>query len=139
MTSITFYGLAADSMLLLHVSFVVFVVFGLILILAGGLLGWTWVRNPWLRIVHLVAIATVVLQSWLGIACPLTTWEMTLRAKAGQSVYPGAFIAHWFHKLLYYQLPGWAFTLVYTVFGCAVLASWFWIRPRAFVKAKPRD
>ncbi|MGD8380049.1 MAG: DUF2784 family protein, partial [Gammaproteobacteria bacterium] len=64
--------------------------------------------------------------------CPLTRWEMVLRARAGDAVYPGGFIAHWVETLLYYRLPGWVFVTVYTLFGALVVAAWFRIRPRAF-------
>jgi 4-hydroxybenzoate polyprenyltransferase len=60
-----FYLLAADAILLLHVLFVVFIVLSLLLIFAGNALAWHWVRNPWFRLVHLIAIAVVVVQSWL--------------------------------------------------------------------------
>ena len=123
--------LAADALLVGHVVFVLFVVVGLVLILIGKPLGWTWVRNPYFRILHLVAIGVVVLQSWLGLICPLTTWEMALRERAGDITYSGAFIAHWLDAILYYQAPAWAFAVCYTFFGAAVVASWFWVRPRS--------
>jgi hypothetical protein len=130
----TFYLLAADAMLVLHVLFVAFVVAGLVVILAGGLLKWSWVRNRAFRIAHLVAIGIVVLQSWFGMICPLTTIEMTLRARAGDATYAGSFIAHWLESLLYYQAPAWVFAVCYTAFGALVVGSWFWVRPR-----KPKE
>jgi hypothetical protein len=57
------YSFAADAMLITHVAFVAFVVFGLILVYAGFFLKWQWVRKVWFRGVHLVAIGVVVLQS----------------------------------------------------------------------------
>ncbi|MGB5721348.1 MAG: DUF2784 domain-containing protein [Woeseiaceae bacterium] len=128
------FALAADALLLGHVLFVSFVVVGLVLILAGKMLDWTWVRNPWFRIVHLAAIWVVVFQSWLGIICPLTTWEMALRERAGGVAYSGAFIAHWLETILYYQAPTWVFAVCYTVFAAVVIVSWFWVRPRPFTK-----
>ena len=129
------YRLAADGMLLVHVLFVAFVVIGLCMILAGKPLSWQWVRNPWFRVVHLVCIGVVAVQSWLGVVCPLTTWEMALREKAGDAVYTGAFIAHWLDAILYYQAPEWAFIVVYTAFAALVAASWFWVRPRQFERS----
>ncbi len=125
------YSLAADAMLVAHTLFVIFVVVGLILIFMGRFLCWYWVRNPWFRIAHLLGIGVVVLQSWLGVICPLTTWEMDLRSKAGESVYEVGFIAHWLHELLYYNAPPWVFVVGYTVFGGLVLVSWYWVRPRS--------
>ena len=124
------YRLAADLVLLTHVLFVAFVVFGLLLIIAGGLRSWRWVRNPWFRWGHMAAIGIVVLQSWLGVICPLTTWEMALRDKAGDAVYTGSFVAHWLEAILYYRAPEWFFIVGYTAFGLLVVAGWYWIRPR---------
>lgn len=125
-----FYRLAADAVLILHALFVLFVVAGLVLILAGKPLGWNWVRHFGFRTAHLAAIAVVALQAWLGAICPLTSWEMSLRAKAGDATYPGAFIAYWVERLLYYRAPDWVFVALYTAFGALVVASWFWVRPR---------
>ncbi|MGB5332596.1 MAG: DUF2784 domain-containing protein [Woeseiaceae bacterium] len=124
--------LAADVLLFSHVLFVVFIVLGLALILIGKPLGWGWIRNPWFRVAHLAAIGIVVLQSWVGVICPLTTWEMALRDRAGSAVYSGSFISHWLEALLYYQAPAWMFTVCYTIFAAAVVASWFWVRPLRF-------
>lgn len=127
-----FYLFAADLILSSHVLFVVFVVFGLILVAAGRLRSWLWVRNPWFRLVHLAAIGIVVLQSWLGARCPLTMLETALRGRAGQVGYAGTFVSHWLEAILYYRAPPWVFTVGYTVFGLLVLAAWFWVRPRGF-------
>jgi hypothetical protein len=129
--SVTFHRLA-DGVLIFHAAFVAFVVFGLLLILAGGCCGWRWVRNPWFRCAHLAAIGIVVVQSWLGIECPLTTLETRLRERAGDATYAGAFIAHWLHAILFFEAPPWAFTLGYTLFGLAVAGSWILFRPRPF-------
>ena len=134
MDSSTIFLLAADVILLLHVLFVVFVVFGLLLIFVGKVRVWRWIRNPWFRLMHLVAISVVVVQSWLGVVCPLTTFEMALRSRAADTVYSGSFVAYWFEKLLYFQLPPWVFVVCYMIFGVIVGASWFWIRPRSFNK-----
>ena len=83
MESSALYALAADALLVAHALFVVLVVLGLILIFAGKFLSWRWVRNPWFRVTHLLGISVVVLQSWFGVICPLTAWEMQLRSKIG--------------------------------------------------------
>ena len=128
------YLLVADLILLGHVLFVLFVVLGLALILIGKLIDWSWVRNPWFRLGHLAAISIVALQSWLGRICPLTTWEMALRARSGEGVYSGSFVTHWLESLLYFQAPEWVFTVCYTAFAAIVIASWFWVRPRHFTR-----
>lgn len=126
------YSLAADAILVTHALFVVFVAGGLILIHVGKFLSWQWVRNPLFRLVHLLGIGLVVLQSWFGVICPLTTWEMNLRSRSAETVYEGSFISHWLTELLYYQAPSWVFVICYTIFGVLALSSWFLVRPRAF-------
>ena len=139
MDSKLFYLFAADAILFTHVLFVAFIIVGLLLILTGKLYSWSWVRNPWFRAAHLICIGVVVLQSWLGVICPLTTWEMSLRAEAGNTVYSGSFISHWLETLLYYQAPAWVFVVCYTLFGSLVVASWFWVHPRPFTRLKDKD
>jgi len=124
------YRLAADFILLTHIAFVVFIVLGLALIYIGYARNWQWVRNFWFRLSHLLAIAAVMVQAWFGRICPLTTLEMALRSRAGETTYPGAFIAHWLETLLYFEAPVWAFALCYTIFGILVAGSWFWIPPQ---------
>ena len=124
--------IAANILLFTHALFVVFVVFGLVLILVGKIMSWSWVRNPWFRCVHILAIGIVVIQSWLGVSCPLTVWEMTLRSKAGAAVYAGSFVSHWVESILYYRAPEWVFMVCYTFFGLLVLVSWWWVRPHPF-------
>lgn len=122
--------LLADGILILHVLFVCFVVVGLFAVYLGYFLRWQWVRDLKFRLLHLVAIGIVVMQSWLGLICPLTIWEMALRKEAGAATYSGSFIQHWLHQLLYYTAPEWIFMLLYSVFGALVLASWFLVRPK---------
>ncbi len=122
--------IAADLLLVLHASFIAFVVLGLVLVIAGGLLSWSWVRNRRFRIVHVLCIGVVVAQSWLGVICPLTTWEMAFRRNSGDPTYEGSFIAHWLSELIYYEAPWWVFVAAYTAFGALVVLCWFWVRPR---------
>lgn len=120
------YQLLADAVLVLHVAIALFVVAGLVLVVAGNCRHWGWVNRLWFRAAHLAAVAIVVAESWLGVTCPLTTLEMGLRARAGASTYRGNFIEHWLQALLYYDAPPWVFTLGYSLFGLLVAASlWF--------------
>lgn len=125
--------LLADVVLTLHVAIVLFVVGGLVLIVAGNLLrcaSLRWVNALWFRILHLVAIAVVVLEAWFGIECPLTTLEVWLRMQAGAAVHDQSFIAYWLQRLLFYQAPGWVFVLAYSLFGLLVVAAWWYFPPQ---------
>lgn len=120
----------ADLVLMTHVAFVAFVIFGLELVLLVGFRKWAWIRNPWLCLTHRVAIGVVVAEAWFGVVCPLTTLQMRLRDQAGEITYEGTFASHWLDQLLFYQAPPWVFVVCYTVFGLLVAGSWFGFRPR---------
>ncbi|NMT64273.1 DUF2784 domain-containing protein [Marinobacter orientalis] len=124
------YQILADIVLTLHILVVVFVVLGLMLVLAGNRLGWRWVNNAWFRLAHLGAIGVVVAQAWLGAICPLTTLEMWLRSNAGAEAYGGSFVEHWLQQVLYYEAPAWVFVTAYTLFGLLVAAAWWRFPPR---------
>jgi hypothetical protein len=125
-----FYRTLADLVLAIHFGIVVFVVGALPLIVVGNLRGWALVNALWFRLVHLVAIAVVAAQAWVGVVCPLTTLESWLRARAGQATYETSFIEHWLTRLLFYEAPQWVFTAAYTVFCLAVAAAWWRFPPR---------
>lgn len=124
------YQLLADLVLALHAGVVVFVVGGLVLVVSGNLLGWRWVNALWFRLLHVAAIGAVAVEAWLGVACPLTTLEMQLRASAHATIYEQGFLEHWLQRLLYYEAPAWAFTLAYSLFAVAVIVAWWWYPPR---------
>jgi polyferredoxin len=124
------YQLLADAVLVLHVGIVLFVVVGLLLVLLGNWRGWQWVNALWFRLLHVATIAVVAAQAWFGIVCPLTTLEMWLRKQAQQTTYSGSFIEHWLQALLFWQAPAWVFTAAYTLFGLAVLATWWRYPPK---------
>ena len=123
------YQVLADAVLVLHLGIVVFIVAGLVLVVAGNVRGWRWVNAWWFRLAHLAAIGVVVAQAWLGQVCPLTTLEVWLRGRSGQPVYAGSFVAHWVQRILFYDAPPWAFTLAYTLFGLLVIAVWWRFPP----------
>ena len=85
------YVLFADLVLVLHATFILFVVF-------GGLLVF-WRRSLiWLHIPAALWGILIELQGWV---CPLTYLENDLRAAAGSSGYTGGFINHYLVPLIY--------------------------------------
>ena len=122
----------ADAVLVLHAAVVAFVVGGLALVWVGHGLGWRWVDGISFRLTHALAIAFVVAESWLGVVCPLTSLEQLARARAGRPTLGEgqSFIGYWLSRLLYYDAPGWVFTLAYSLFGLLVVATWWRFPPR---------
>lgn len=109
----------ADLVLVVHFCIAAFITAGFVLIPLGAAVGWRWVRQRRLRLLHAGAIAFVALESLAGMACPLTVWEAALR---GGTVGETGFIG-W---LLYWDFPPTAFTLLYV--ALALLAAWLWRR-----------
>ena len=116
----------ADLILVVHFLFVLFVVGGFVLILAGVKLDWRWVRNFRFRVLHLAAIVFVALESLAGIMCPLTVWEDVLRG----GISPSGFIQRWVQRMLFYSWPEWVFNLIYVMLAIVVAVT-FWLAPPA--------
>ena len=85
------YRAAADAILVAHLAFVLFVVFGALLLLR-------WPRLAWL---HIPAVVWAAFIEFSGMICPLTPLEVALRQRAGQAGYGGGFIDHYVVSLLY--------------------------------------
>jgi len=82
--------IAADAVLLLHFSFVIFAVFGGFLLLAD----WKW---AWVHVPVVVWSSLVNLASW---TCPLTPLEKYFRARCG-TAYAGGFVEHYIGSVVY--------------------------------------
>ena len=83
--------IAADSLVLFHLCFILFVLF-------GGLLALRWRRVIWL---HLPAAAWGMAVEFFHLPCPLTRWENLLRHLAGQQGFGAGFIEHYIIALIY--------------------------------------
>ena len=124
------YGLAADVTVAAHAAFIVFVIGGQVFILLGWWKAWEAARNLVFRVAHVTAIGFVVLEAWFGVTCPLTLLENQLRTLAGEAGVGPSFIGYWLDRLIFYNAPGWIFTLVYTAFAGLVLVSLIWHPPK---------
>ena len=109
--------LFADVILIFHFLFLLFVVGGLPIIWIGARLGVDFVRNVWFRYIHLAAISVVVVESLLGMPCPLTIWEDSLRQFESDQ----GFIQRWLHYMLFYDLQEWIFTVIYLIYSILII------------------
>lgn len=124
-------ALLADVVLVFHFAYLLFTVGGEALILLGGLLNWSWIRNRVFRRIHLAAVLFVAVEALIGYLCPLTQIEYSLRQAAGQQVESEiSFLARIIRSVLFYDFPGWFFTLLYVGFGALVLITYLLIPVR---------
>lgn len=85
------YGLLADTVLVIHLLFIVFVIL-------GGLFLLRWRKAVW---IHLPLLAWALVIEFTGWICPLTPIENSLRASGGERGYSGSFIEHYLLPLVY--------------------------------------
>ena len=85
------YSWLADLTLCMHAGFVLFVIFGGLLVLR-----WRWIA--WLHLPAAVWGAVVEFTGWI---CPLTPLENWLRTQGGEATYAGDFIGRYLLSILY--------------------------------------
>ena len=85
------YTFLADVVVLVHLLFVAFLLF-------GGVLVWRWTRLGW---IHVPAVVWGVLIDWTGGTCPLSPLENWLRKEAGASGYSTDFVERYLLPILY--------------------------------------
>lgn len=89
------YKWAAEAVVLLHFSWIIFVVFGAFFL---------WRTRRW-KYVHLVAVLySVAIEIW-GWICPLTYLEQWLWLKAGVESYEGSYVTYYLEKIIYLRVP----------------------------------
>lgn len=110
----------ADLVVLIHFSFVLFVVFGALLLFWSKKIIW----------LHLPAAIWGALIEFTGWICPLTPLENRLRLKAGKEVYEGNFIDYYIMPILYpdYLSRNLQFLLGTLVILVNALLYWFAFR-----------
>jgi Protein of Unknown function (DUF2784) len=85
------YRLLADTIVVVHLGFVLFVVL-------GGLSALRWPRAAW---IHLPAAAWGVFVEYSGVVCPLTPLEIAMRARGNEAGYAGGFVEHYLLPTIY--------------------------------------
>jgi len=99
----------ADGVLVLHLLFILWVVFGAMVAL----------HRPWLRWLHIVSLVWGILTELLPWPCPLTLLENWFEARAGVMPYQGGFLLHYLDALVYPNVSPTLLTIV-GVLVCAV-------------------
>ena len=117
--------LLADLIFIIHFFYVLFIVISLPAIWIGAWLKLPFVRNYYFRYLHLAAISLVVVESLMGIVCPLTVWENTLRQVETEN----SFIQRWLHQIIFYNIPEGILTVTYILFAGLVVITFKWVPP----------
>jgi hypothetical protein len=120
----------ADIIALIHLGYVILVILGFALIVAGVIFKWQWIRNPWFRVLHLAAIIAVAIEAIVGVSCPFTVLEFRLRYPSGSVQERSSFIGNFIDSVLFYEAPAWLFTIVYSGFAVLVAVTFIIAPPK---------
>jgi hypothetical protein len=123
------YSIAISAVYAIHLIYALVIIIGFILILVGFFAGWRWIRNFAFRLIHLLMIGIVAVESMFNAECPLTWLEYKLMSLDHVKHSSMPFIAGIVNRILYYNFPIWLFNLIYIAFGATVLIVWFAIPP----------
>lgn len=118
-----FPELFADLVMVLHAAFSLFVVVGLVCIVTGLILGWSWTDNTRFRVLHLAATLIVVLRVWLDVPCPFSAAEDQLRLQTSASCVFSSDLHHAFHRLAFRGTNPSGFARSTTTIGLIVAAA----------------
>ncbi len=89
------YRLFADTLVVIHLTFITFVV-------VGGFLAWRWRWLAWIHVpVALWGGLIELLESARWTICPLTPLEVHFRRLAGGEGYEGGFIEHYIIPIIH--------------------------------------
>ena len=124
------YSLVADIIVVIHLAYACFVLFGFIGILIGTRCRWSWIGNFPFRITHLICTVFVPLESLFRMTCPLTILENYFLKVSGASGYERSFIGNLASKLLFYDAPEWAFAIIYLALAVMVIFYFFHSPPK---------
>jgi Protein of Unknown function (DUF2784) len=101
-----------------HLAYFCVVVVGFVCIIAGPR-QWSWTRNIWFRLGHLIAIAVVVVEDAGAFNCPLNNLEWGLRTSTGGTQEASAGLGGMLDQLLFHSISGrvlndlwWAFAVL---------------------------
>ena len=118
------YRSLADLVLILHFCYVIFVIFGGLLILR-----WKWII--WL---HIPAVIWAVFVEFFQLFCPLTTLENRLKELGGEQGYQGGFIEYYVSAILYMPItPQIQIMLGVAVILINLLVYWYVFRPKFYL------
>jgi len=110
--------LAADFVVVIHLLWILFIVFGALI---GRLVAWV----KWLHVGALTFSICLQLFDWI---CPLTYLEVWLRQRHDPALgYAGDFFAHYVERLVYLQAP--RETVLIATLVVVGLSAWAY-RPR---------
>ena len=123
-------NLAANVVAVVHIGYFLFIVGGMVAIVASLRRHIPWVRNPWFRIAHIAAIYIVLFEEVTGFPCPLNVLQWSIREPATGSKESSSGVGGLLDYLLYHTISPLALDIMYWSFGALVLLMLWLVPPR---------
>ena len=115
----------SEIVLLFHFCIFLFMVLGFFLIPLGYYQKWEWVKNKYYRLIHLVLMGIIFIETILGFMCPLTVLENFLR----NNIEINNKITQIIHQIMYWDLPTYQFIILNLLSLFYLIFLWFFFKP----------
>ena len=115
----------SEIVLLFHFSIFLFMILSFFLIPLGYSQKWEWVKNKYYRLIHLVLMGIIFIETILGFMCPLTILENFLR----NDIEINNKITQIIHQIMYWDLPTYQFIILYLLSLLYLIFLWFFFNP----------
>ena len=117
--------LFSEIVLLFHFCIFLFIILSFFFIPFGYYQKWEWVKNKYYRLIHLVLMGFIFVETILGFMCPLTVLENFLRNNIGINYK----ITQIIHQIMYWDLPTYQFIILYLLSLLYIIFLWIFFKP----------
>ena len=115
----------SEIVLFFHFCIFLFMILSFFLIPLGYYQKWEWVKNKYYRLIHLVLMGIIVIETILGFMCPLTILENFLR----NDIEINNKITQIIHQIMYWDLQTYQFIILYLLSLLYLIFLWFFFKP----------
>ena len=118
-------SLFSELVLLFNFCIFLFMILSFFLIPLGYYQKWEWVKNKYYRLIHLILMGIIFIETILGFMCPLTVLENFLR----NNIEINNKITQIIHQIMYWDLPTYQFIILYLLSFLYLIFLWFFFKP----------
>ena len=115
----------SEIVLLFHFCIFLFMILSFFLIPLGYQQKWEWVKNKYYRLIHIILMGVIFVETALGFMCPLTVLEHFLRndTKINNK------FTEIIHEIMYWDLSSYQFIILYLFSFLYLVILWFFFKP----------
>jgi len=116
----------ADTILLIHFLIIIFIVSLFLLIPISYKLNWEFLKKKQIRVVHVLLISIVTIETIVGVHCPLTILENKFRGIFVNT----SFISSIVKEIIFWELPSIYFLIAYILCFFWTIFLWWKYPPK---------